>query len=85
MYYVLNSFSAPREEVLSNTLQFASNSDIVKEVNRTERILKHEIDNMECLLSLYLSSLYEDGNHAIAYHEMWNSSDFPMYPFSFTL
>lgn len=69
MYYVLNSFSAPREEVLSNTLQFASNSDIVKEVNRTERILKHEIDNMECLLSLYLSSLYEDLNHAISDHD----------------
>ena len=41
----------------------------MKEVNRAARKLKHDIDDMECLLSLYLSSLYEDGNHAIADHD----------------
>ena len=61
--------SAPREEILSNSVQFASNSNIVEEVKRAESVLKHDIDSMESLFTLYLSSLYEDGNHAIADHD----------------
>ena len=60
---------ALREEMLSNSVQFASNSNIVKEVKRVESVLKDDIDRMESLFTLYLSSLYEDGNHAIADHD----------------
>ena len=39
------------------------------EVKREESVLKDAIDSMESLLTIYLSSLYEDGNHAITDHD----------------